>query len=273
MNSRALLTWAVVVLLATAGPQAAADDVTKAPTAEDIAKAEKVVKQQLEKYKADYGQVIQLKDENLTKALPGQVFFGVLFRQYPVGRAVPAPLQPSNVFAVDRQGEPKLINDQKGLEKFFRSAGHGARDADQAKAAVRAWLQLSSQLKQDGFYRFSLMDDSTKAEKEKDGFVASGKMVVMQGGNGAINVKLTFDADGKLAKIDEDSKIRPGPRPICQATKLLDSDPIVRRMAEQDLLIMGRAARPYLDEQRVKASPELRRAIDRIWQRILKEDR
>jgi hypothetical protein len=54
---------------------------------------------------------------------------------------------------------------------------------------------------------------------------------------------------------------------------LLDADPIVRRMAEQDLLIMGSAAKSYLDEQRAKASPELRRAIDRLWQRIVDEGR
>src|SRR5205085_1021891 len=66
---------------------------------------------------------------------------------------------------------------------------------------------------------------------------------------------------------------RPGPRPICQATKLLDPDPVVRRMAEQDLLIMGRAVKPYLDEQRARAEPGLRKAIDRLWQRILDEDR
>src|SRR5262249_38068755 len=166
-----------------------------------------------------------------------------------------------------------LLSDTKTLEKFFRSASHGSREADQAKAAVRAWLRLSSQLKQDGFYRFSLMDDSTKVEKEKGGLIAAGKMVVMQGGNGSIEAKLTFDADGKLVKVVEESKIRPGPRPICQATKLLDKDSLVRRMAEQDLLIMGRAARPYLDESRAKASPELRQALDRLWQRITQQDR
>jgi len=272
MHSRLFLSWAVALVLAPGGVRAA-DDVTKAPTAEDIAKAQKVVQQQLEKYKATQGQVTQLKDEDLTKAFSGHIFFGVLFRQYPVARLAPPPLQASNVFGVDRQGEAKLISDTKALEKFFRNAGQGARDADQATAAVRAWLRLSSQLKQDGFYRFSLMEDSTKAEKEKGGFVASGKMVVMQGGNGSLDAKLTFDADGKLVKLDEESKIRPGPRPICQATKLLDKDAIVRRMAEQDLLIMGRAARPYLEEQRAKASPELRKAIDRLWQRIVEENR
>ena len=69
------------------------------------------------------------------------------------------------------------------------------------------------------------------------------------------------------------SKLKPGPRPICHATKLLDPDPVVRAIVEQDLLIMGRAAKPYLDEQRAKASPELQQAIDRIWQRILNEGR
>jgi multimeric flavodoxin WrbA len=62
-------------------------------------------------------------------------------------------------------------------------------------------------------------------------------------------------------------------RPICQSTKLLDPDPIVRKMAEQDILIMGSPAKEYLDWQRTQVSPELRQAIDRIWQRIIKEGR
>jgi len=64
-----------------------------------------------------------------------------------------------------------------------------------------------------------------------------------------------------------------GVRPICQATKLLDCDPLVGRMAEQDILVMGSLAKEYLDEQRAKAKPELRQAIDLIWQRIVKEGR
>jgi hypothetical protein len=76
-----------------------------------------------------------------------------------------------------------------------------------------------------------------------------------------------------LTSVSEDNQIRRGPRPICQATKLLDPDPVVRKMAEQDLLIMGRAARGYLDEQRARATPALRKAIDRIWERILEGDR
>ena len=64
-----------------------------------------------------------------------------------------------------------------------------------------------------------------------------------------------------------------GVRPICQATKLLDPDPVVRQMAEDAILVMGKAADEYLSEQRARATPALREAIDRIWQRILIEDR
>ena len=95
----------------------------------------------------------------------------------------------------------------------------------------------------------------------------------MAGGNGAIEATLSFDGAGKLARVAEGGKLRPGPRPICQATKLLDPDPLVRRMAEQDLRIMGRAAKGYLDGQRAQAAPELRRAIDRLWRQIEREDR
>jgi len=84
---------------------------------------------------------------------------------------------------------------------------------------------------------------------------------------------MTLGTAGSLVNILEKSVLRPGIRPICQATKLLDRDPIVRRMAEQDLLFMGRAAKPYLDQVRAAARPKLQQAIDRIWRRILNEGR
>ena len=96
---------------------------------------------------------------------------------------------------------------------------------------------------------------------------------MMGGGEGQIDVLITLGAAGSLVQVYEKSALRPGIRPICQATKLLDRDPIVRRMAEQDVLVMGRAAKPYLDRVRATALPMLRNAIDRIWQRILDEGR
>ena len=245
---------------------------TGKPSAEGIATAEKAAKEQLDKLKGGYGTVKHVKDEPLERALPSDIFFSVLFRQYPVGRVPPEGLKTSNLFAVDKEGKVKVVTDVKGLEEFFK-AHVTAKTDDQLKDAARAWLRLSQEFVQDGFYEFKLMDDSTKIAEEKGNKVVSGKVVVMRGGNGEINVTLTFDAGGKLVKAENDVKVKPGPRPICQATKLLDTDPIVRRMAEQDLLIMGRAAKPYLDEQRAKAPPDLQKAIDRMWDRIVNDDR
>jgi hypothetical protein len=242
------------------------------PSADDIAAAEKAAKEQLEKLKGSYGAVAHIKDEPLDRALPNYICFSVLFRQYPVGRVPPEGLKASNAFVVDKEGKVKTLTDTKGLEEFFK-ANVTAKTDDQLKDAARAWVRLSQEFVQDGFYEFKLMDDSTKVSEDKGKKIVTAKVVVMKGGNGEINATLTFDDTGKLVKAEDEAKVKPGPRPICQATKLLDNDPIVRRMAQQDLLIMGRAAKPYLDEQRAKASPELQKAIDQMWERIVKEDR
>jgi len=271
MSRRPILAWAGALLLAGG----AAGDTTKRPTADDVAKAEKAVRQELEKVKGGHGQFTRVEDDAVAKTFPGYVFFTVLFRQYPVAPVVPEGLKPSNVFAVGPDGKPQLINDQKAMEKFFTEHARVKDTFEEGRAAVRAWLRLSPELLQDGFYSFVIEDKSVTARIPMQGdSSAEGKAVVMRGGNGAVAVKMTFNTGaGKITSITQDSKIRPGPRPICQATKLLDPDPVVRRMAEQDLLIMGRAARPYLDEQRARAAPELRRAIDRLWQRIVDAER
>ncbi len=105
----------------------------------------------------------------------------------------------------------------------------------------------------------------------RGGWIASDKAVVARGGKADIAADLTFTREGKLIKVEETNTVKRGIRPICQATKLLDPDPVVRQMAEKDILVMGRAAKAYLDEQRAKASPNLRQAIDRIWHRIVQE--
>jgi len=246
----------------------------KPPSAEDIAKAEKIVNEALAKLKATDPMVEVIKDESLGRTLPQYVFIHVWFRQYPVARVVPEGLQATNIFAVSRDGKVKLVKDAKGLEDFFKNAGLMIKTDDQAKDLARSWVRLSQELHQDGFFKFVLMDDSTKVADQNGVRSATAKIVVMAGGNGDLVATLqTDDQSGRLLKISETNKIRPGPRPICQATKLLDNDPIVRRMAEQDLLIMGKAARDYLLEQRAKAKPELQKAIDQLWKRIQEEDR
>jgi hypothetical protein len=265
----ALLSAVVLGCAVTAAPVPEQKKLTPG----EVAKAEKAAREQLAKLKGDAGMLQHIQDEPLGRALPRWAFFSVLFRQYPVARLAPPGLKSSNVFAVGPDGEVLVLTDAGELEKFFKAHLPPVKTDDELKDAARAWLRLTQQFRQDGFYKFALMDDATKVAPAGAGKAVRGKVVVMAGGNGAIDAALTFDGAGKLARAVESGKLRPGPRPICQATKLLDPDPLVRRMAEQDLRIMGKAAKEYLDEQRGKATPELRRAIDRLWRQIEREER
>ncbi len=126
-------------------------------------------------------------------------------------------------------------------------------------------------MKQDLFYTFS--EPQISNMPREDITSVRGRATVTAGGRGHIEMLMALGAAGGLVNIYERAALVPGVRPICQATKLLDRDPIVRRMAEQDLLVMGRAAKPYLDQVRSTARPKLQEAIDRVWQRILQDGR
>jgi hypothetical protein len=276
MNTRILLTAAfgATLLLWLAGRVAAvlAPEKDK-PSDDDAAKAQQVVNDDLNHLKAAGFTMQQVKDEAVQRSFPKYHFFGVFFRQFPVARLTPEGLNSANLYAVGPDAKPQLLKEPKQLEDFFKTNLSPAKTDDAAKDAARAYVRLAEELHQDGFFKFALQDDSTKIGEGKDGQTATARAVVMAGGNGELGARLTFDDAGKLTKIVENIKIKEGPRPICQAMKLLDADAIVRRMAERDLVIMGRAAKPYLDEQRAKAPPELQRAIDHIWRQIFEEDR
>jgi hypothetical protein len=222
------------------------------------------------------GQIVLVEDESLARQFPGYSFYVLRFRRYPIARVPPEPLRPNNLFIVKADKSLDYIADTEMLKTFFHTVLAPVKTAAQARDAVKAWLQLAEELYQDGFFRFSISDDSLRTAALKDGGLeASGKALVnQQGGNmGEIGASLTFDAAGILIDVSESVQLHPGIRPKCQATKLLDPDPIVRSMAEESILVMGRAAKEYLNEQRAKASPELRHAIDKIWQRIVAEGR
>ena len=128
---------------------------------------------------------------------------------------------------------------------------------------VKAWLRAAAELNQDGYFRFTVKAGDAKAVG--DTVTATGEAAVdpRNGDKGAVTATLAFK-DGKLATTETTAKVIAGMRPRCQATKLLDPDPIVRLMAEDSLRVMGSTAKWYLDEQYEKASPELRKAIDRV---------
>ena len=52
--------------------------------------------------------------------------------------------------------------------------------------------------------------------------------------------------------------------PVCQAHKLLDADPVVRRMAETVVVAMGTRELPYLEWAATEAAPPLRSRIEEL---------
>lgn len=219
--------------------------------------------------------IIFLNNEVLRKQFPATLFYVLRFPQWPLARMVPEPLQNNNVFAFTKGQPLQLITKADSLTDFFKGHLPPIKSAEAGHHAIKAWLLLDEELVQDGMFKFKIVESAITAQKENGDLVCGGKAVVEpDGGNGGqITAKLLFDAEGRLQDVTQNAELRAGMRPICQSTKLLDPDPIVRKMAEQDLLIMGKACKPYLDEQRPKLSPELRGAVDKIWRKIELEDR
>jgi hypothetical protein len=227
---------------------------------------------QVKEYLDDVGAygftITPITADYIDDTFPGTVFFAVIFRQYPIGFPPPKGLSASNVFLVQNGMVFPLVL-PADLRDFFLGNLARVPGLTGAKDAGLAWLRLTEVFSQDGFFTFSA--PQTKAGSSNGEIQATGSVTVTAGGRGSIHVVMEFDADGALENVSETRTVRPGVRPICQATKLLDADPLVRRMAEQDILVMGESAKEYLDEQRAKAKPELKAAIDRIWKRVVDE--
>jgi hypothetical protein len=241
-------------------------------TSEDTKKPEDWVREQFAVVRAQgVPPLIPITDETLPRTFPEHSFLTLRFRQYPVAQMAPEPLKACNLFAVKKDGTVRHITGTKALEEFFRNTLGLVTDDHSAKNSTEAWLRLTEELKQDGFFKFSIPKESLTVARSKSGWRASGRVIVTQGGKGEIGAALSFAESGRLTSVDETNTVKAGVRPICQATKLLDPDPIVRQMAEKDILVMGRAAKQYLNEQHAEAGPALKLAIDRIWQRIVDE--
>lgn len=265
---RFIMQAAALAILATLATRSWAG-AEKQKLSEKAKKAQDAVKAHVDKLEGGQGAQYLVKIEPpVATTFPDHHFVIVRFRVFPVARLMPQGLQASNVFAVDKDGKFTHLKKVKDLEKFFKAKQAAVKEDKEAKAALASWLALSQEYHQDGMFKFEVLQKEFGGDEK----TARGRAIVAQGGNGELAVTLTF-ADGKLAKVTESAKINPGPRPICQATLLLDANPLVRRIAEQDLLIMGLAAGDYLMEQRAAAGPELRDAIDRLWRRILDNGR
>jgi hypothetical protein len=218
--------------------------------------------------------LMPISDEALQKEFPEVMFYALRFRQFPVAHEVPPGMKPSNLYAVEKDGTVVHLANSDELTAFFQKHAPAVKEMDAAKRVARAYVRLAEEWRQDGFFQFTIPDQTVTAQAADKVIKASAKAVASGGGNrGEITATLSFDGDGKLASAKDEGEMHEGVRPICQATKLLDPDPIVRGMARQCVLVMGLRAREYLTEQRAKASPELQKEIDKVWAEIVAEKR
>lgn len=260
--------WLLALLGMLHGPAA-----VPAAESEPDAGVRAAVERYVHDHKAASGQLAPLADEALRRALPAYTLYSLRFRQYPVAMPVPEPFRGQNLLVADRQGKVSPLVSQEALAAWFRASAPPVVGDAAARELTAGWLRLAQELGQDGYYQFTGPAEMLTLTPDNGGRIVSGRTLVTGGGRGELKVRMRWGADGKLLSLEPEGKLTPGVRPICQATRLLDRDPVVRRMAEQDLLAMGRAAGPYLRERRVRSSPPLRRAIDWIWNRILAEGR
>jgi hypothetical protein len=165
----------------------------------------------LRRHKATGGEVQTKSDPVLAKVFPDYAFVVVRYRQYPVARLIPEGFKASNVLAVSKEKAVRRFKDVKEQEKFFREHAGTARTANELKELLSAWLILSQEQYQDGFYKFEILEKQFDYAKERN--QVRGRAVVMHGGSGELTATLDLD-DGKLAKVSETANIRPGPRPI-----------------------------------------------------------
>jgi len=215
--------------------------------------------------------ILDIESADLEGTFPKHIFFVLRYRQYPVAFAPTPPLAVNNVFAVS-DGDVVHLKSDSDLKGLFRSKLPAIKNAKAAIGAATAWLRLSQELRQDGFIEFE--EPKVDILIDHTGETAKGVAQVVQkrGDKGEVTVTMAF-AHGKLVRVTPGGKIHPGIRPRCQATLLLDPNPVVRAIARRDLVVMGTKAKEYIHEQRAKAGPKLRREIDDVWRQIIEEGR
>jgi hypothetical protein len=236
-------------------------------------KAKATVEKQIGEWKGAGHSVNVVSDTYVGEIFPDHIFVAVHYPEWPIARKPAEAPGHRLLFVVSKDGKATILSDSKKLEEFFKSTLGTKLNQDKT---VRSWLRLRMEFVQDKFYKFNFPEKTEVTGAGSSLTLVTGVVeVVPEAGNkGNFKAVVRFDKnDGFGGITKEEDNVMRGMRPRCQATLLLHEDPLIRAIAEQDLLVLGQYAREYLMEQRAKASEELRREIDRIWAQIVAEGR
>ncbi len=262
------------LLILTLSAMLPASSFAKDKPDEVSAKAKAAVEKQVVRdWKGEGFRIQPIDEKYVRETFPNHSFVAVHFPLWPVARIPAEPMKSQNLFAVSKEGKVTHLPDSKKLEEFFKAMLKTQLDQDKT---TRSWLRLRTEYLQDGFFKFKFPEKAVVTGPGSSLTLVTGVVeVVPEGGNmGSLKATVRFGrADEFTGVTAEENKIRAGIRPRCQATLLLHPELLVREIAEHDLIVMGSMAKEYLMDQRAKARPELRREIDRVWQRIVAEGR
>src|SRR5215469_12819412 len=145
-------------------------------------------------------------DDFVSRAFPNFSFFGVIFRQYPIAVQCPpaSDLKCANLFFV-QNGQVDFVSAIDDLKYFFASNLSPAPTQDTATDAASSWLRFSEELKQDLFYTFS--PPKVSYTPRNDLTLLQVHASIVAGGDGNIDVVMTFGTEGSLINILEKSAL------------------------------------------------------------------
>src|SRR5262249_59701884 len=121
---------------------------------------------------------------------PGHQVLVASFRQWPVALVPPEPLKSRNLFIVSKMGKMEHFTDAKGLETFFKTNVPATANG---KNVVQAWLRLSQEFIQDGFYKFTISEKIEElAGSSLSIITGTAEVVPEQGNKGYLKASLRF---------------------------------------------------------------------------------
>jgi len=144
----------------------------------DVESARALVQAKLKQLGIASAPVQHLENGEVKSVLAGTQVFLLRYPRFPVARIPPAPLSSNNLFFVSPSGTVDIVSDAGQLRGWFQKHVHA--DTEKAAAqAVRAWLILAGELRQDGFYQFRLVNESVRVAKTAQGLSANGRLEVV----------------------------------------------------------------------------------------------
>jgi len=181
------------------------------PGPREIKGTQLIVQAELDGLEAPEGNVEYQPSEALAAAFPGYMFVLASFPEVDPSE-LPEPLTPRNLYAIDPDGESRLLATPEDVLALFEEAFDPVKTVEDAKKAAQAALALEAAKYPE--QPFTTPADGLQAMPDgSGGFTASGaSQPAPGGGTGPISVNLSFGSGGAPAKYVVKNDYRPRAR-------------------------------------------------------------